>query len=186
MKPKVIGMTGTSGSGKTTAAAYLKKRHGFYPIILSDYIKKELEAVGEERIDKVKLQTQGNKMRTQHGGSVMAKFALAEIKKKDKQKIVIDGIRTVFEIEYLRKHTDFYLLGIDADIKKRLERRNESGKPKIKSLKEFVKVEHRDSKLGSNKVGLRVQDCLEQVDVLIYNNESMSRFLKLLDWIARL
>lgn len=177
----IIGIVGTSGSGKSTAAKYLKNNN-FYLIELSSYIIKEAKKRGIRKITKKVLQDIGNELRKNDGPAVLAEKAVFEINQKKIKNAVVVGIRNPAEISYLSKQNKFYLLGIDAIPKNRYQRViKQRGKNYIRSFAEFLQVERRDSELGNEKIGLRVSDCLKKARRVINNDSTKEYFYKQID-----
>lgn len=180
-KPLIIGLVGPSGSGKTTAAKHLKKKN-YYLITLSDYIRKEAKKRGPHQLSKKILQNIGNQMRRKRGPQILAQLALKDIGNKKKKKVVIDGIRNLYEVGLLQTEERFFLLGMEAQSKIRYQRIVKSkGKKWVGSYNDFLKIERRENELGKKEIGLRVQDCLAKADKIIDNNEDLNGFYCQLD-----
>lgn len=180
-KPLIIGLVGPSGSGKTTAAKYLKKKN-YYSITLSDYIRGQAKKKGQRRLSRKILQNIGNQMRLQLGPQILAQLALKDIGNKKKKKVVIDGIRNLYEVGFLQKEERFFLLGMEAPPKIRYQRIVKSkGKKWVGSYNDFLKIERRENELGKKEIGLRVKDCLAKADKIIDNNGDINGFYCQLD-----
>lgn len=175
-QPLIIGLVGTSGSGKTTAASHLKKR-GYHLITLSHYIRKKAKEDGYKKISKRLLQDLGNQMRVDLGPQILAQLALEEIGEGKIKKAVIDGIRNPHEITFLEDTSRFFLLGINAQSRVRYQRiiqgKNERD---VVGFKDFLTIEKRDSDLGEKEVGLRVNDCLKKAIKTIENDSTLKEF----------
>ena len=121
----VIGLAGPFGSGCTTAARELAMRLDYTPIRLSGPIRERWHNdQPEEESTRANLQELGNRIRREanNPGEVAR---LATLQAPDAaRKMVIDGIRNVGEIEYLRQRfgRSFFLLSIDCPASDRLER----------------------------------------------------------------
>lgn len=176
----IIGLVGTSGAGKSTAASYLKAK-GYQIITLSSFLKEALIKEKVKKITKRKLQDKGNQLRNDFGPAILAQKAIDKIKKKKIKKGVIDGIRNTEEIKFLKKEKNFFLLGIKAKSSLRFQRAIKSGRKDRKTYQEFLKVEKRDSHLGDKKYGLRVRDCLKKAQWVIVNNLSVEHFYQQID-----
>lgn len=181
MEKIIIGLVGTSGSGKSTAAKYLKKK-GFSLIELSSFCRKEAKKRKIVKITKKVLQDIGNELRKEYGPSVLTEKAVFELTENKIKKAVIDGIRNLGEIAYLTKQKNFYLLGIIAKTVNRYQRIVKlRGKSYIGSFNNFLKIEKRDSGLGNKLTGLRVRDCLKKTHLVIENNSTVEDFYKQID-----
>lgn len=172
----VLGLVGLPGSGKSSIGDYLQKK-GFVRITLSDVLRAECKKRGIQNITREILQDLGNEFRRRFGPHVLAKRAIARIQKERLKKAVIDGIRNLEEIAYLRKNKDFLLIGVTAPQKIRYMRLAAfRGKAWVGSFAHFVAQERREETLGTKTSGLRVRECLRQADTVI-NNSSTKREL---------
>jgi dephospho-CoA kinase len=174
-RPKIIGITGPFGSGKSTAASFFVSK-GFHKITLSYFLEEELKKKGIS-ITRKNLQDLANSWRHDEGSSILAKKAFEFVSKENLEKLVIDGIRNLGEVEYLRKVSDFTLLGLVADRNIRFER--------VKGLKNrekltrelFDKLDLRDLGITEDdETGLQVAKCLSISDYFISSNDE-SKFL---------
>lgn len=175
-KKTIIGIVGPFGSGKTTVAKYLIDK-GFISIKLSSFLEEEAKK-RFGKIDRKGLQDIGNEFRKKYGPFILAKWAIE--KTQDKKRIVIDGIRNLAEIKFLKKQNDFFLLGIIANPKLRFERLKDKNKG-LKTFKDFLRFDARDKGRGQSRSGLQVAKCLEKADFLIENNGGMKELLLAID-----
>jgi dephospho-CoA kinase len=184
-KALVIGLTGLAACGKGTAAEYLKERHGFRAFTLSDVLRKEAEKRGllegknlEE--SKLMLSKFGEEWRREAGRRDILGYTLAERIRKEKiAKAVVDGFRSVEEVNLFRKAFNFTLVRVDASLETRWKRRLEQD-PKANR----AEFEKRD-KFDVEKLGLG--NVLEMADLTIDNNGKKEELYGQLDSIlARL
>ena len=164
----IIGLTGTISSGKGTVSDYLVSK-GFEKYVFSDVIREETKKRGLEQT-RENLQKVGDLLRKEnHNEGVLAKKLLEKIKTG---KAIVDGIRNLKEIGELRKRKDFFLIGVDAELKLRYERlktRGREGDPK--TFEEFKRLDEYENKsLGG---GQEINRCLEKSDFKIINNRTM-------------
>lgn len=115
----VIGITGTLGAGKGTVVEMLKEK-GFTHYSAREYLRKRVTSLGLE-INRDTLTTVANSIRKKEGGDFIAK-GLLQTAKQNGGNCIIESIRNVKEVEYLRANSDFVLLCVDADIEIRFER----------------------------------------------------------------
>lgn len=179
-KKFIIGITGAFGSGKSTAASFFESK-GFKKIILSSFLEEEAKNQGVGKITRKILQDIGNEWRKKYGSGVLAKKALALLKKDKTDRYVIDGIRNVGEIDELRKNDAFVLLAIITDRRIRFERLRKLKRRELLTWELFTKLDRRDLGLGQKKTGLQVAACIALADVFIENNGSMEGFKKKLE-----
>lgn len=168
-KPLIIGITGAFGSGKSTAADFLKD-FGFVKISLAQFLEEELEKQEEKKITRKLLQDLGNQLRDKHGAGILAEKALELINKKAIKKAVVEGFRNRLEIEEFRKHSDFKLIGIVVNRKIRFERLQKFERREKLNWKLFNKLDNRDLGVEEGPKGLQVAICLALSDVFIENN----------------
>jgi len=184
-KPTVIGITGPFGSGKTTAAKFFEEK-GYRRITLSSFLAEELGKQGKE-ITRKNLQDLGDLWRKEKGPGILAKNALQFAKKNNIDKLVIDGIRNIGEIDVLNKSSDFVLLGLLADRDVRYDRvKNLPGREKL-TRKLFDELDYRD--LGITEEGenaLQVAKCFSISDYFIDNNVNDGYKEKLEEFLEKL
>jgi dephospho-CoA kinase len=90
---------------------------------------------------------------------------------KNKEFIIIDGIRNPGEVEFLKKVSDFYLIAVDAPIEIRFERLKKRGGPKdVQTMEEFVQLNERDLGINEPIYGQRVKDCMSIADFTVVND----------------
>src|SRR3972149_6294372 len=141
---KVIGLTGTMGSGKDTVKDFLVQKLSATYIALSDVIRAEVEK-RKGSLDRTTLQDMGNEMRKKYGAQILAMLAV-EYLSRNKKFVVIDGIRNPEEADYLKKkfNNDFKLIAVDAPQKLRFERmQKRPNRNDPKTWEEFVAVDNR-------------------------------------------
>lgn len=172
---KIIGITGAFGSGKSTAAAFFEFR-GYKKIILSDFLEEEAGKRGVIDITRKILQDIGNEWREKYGSGILAQKVLDKIAKEDLDKVVIDGIRNIGEIELLRKNKNFTLLAIVSDKKTRFDRLKKLKRRESLTWDIFEQLDSRDSGVGEKETGLQVDKCIELADYPIENNGDEEEF----------
>jgi len=173
----VVGLTGTMGSGKEMTKEILKKNFSCYYVTLSTVIRGELEK-RKISFNRTTLQDMGDQMRKQYGTHILALLAI-EYLPRDKEMIVIDGIRNLGEAEYLKKKfgKGFVLVAIDAPQNVRWERIQKRGeKTDPKTFEEFLEAEKRDLGEGQPDYGQKVGACMKIADITIVNDGSLQDF----------
>lgn len=181
----IIGLVGTFGSGKTTAAKYLSGK-GFFNVRLSRFIEEEIEKRNLGSIkDRKLLQDVGNELRKKFGSSILAERAVEYVKKNKASKIVVDGIRNVGEIEFLKRLDHCFIIGIDADFNLRFDRLKNMKARTLLTKEEFLNLELREKGKGQKDNGLQEIKCWEAKDYEISNDtskenleEKIQQFLK--------
>ncbi len=176
---KIIGLTGTMGSGKDTVKDFLLKKLSAATVTLSDVIRTEMEKK-KNTIDRTTLQNMGNEMRQKYGAHILAMLAV-EYLSRSKKFVVIDGIRNPAEADYLRKKFggDFKLIAVDAPQQIRFERiqkRPQRNDPK--TWEEFVAADNRESGDSEPEYGLQLKKCIERADFVISNDGTVEDLRK--------
>mgnify|MGYP001557919887 FL=1 len=174
----IIGVVGQIASGKGILVKYLTEKLDFAPFSLSSIIHAELKKKGTKEFTRQTLQDVGDKLRREYGDDALAR-RLNEviIKGQKKSKIVVEGIRNPGEIEFLKKNTNFILIGVKAKRELRFKRLLSRGKPwDPKSWNDFVKVDRRDLGVGQGKNGQQVKKCLAYCDYVLTNNRDFKDF----------
>jgi dephospho-CoA kinase len=120
----IVCLTGMPGSGKSTVAKSLKKK-GFSVIAMGDVVRDEAKRKNIEPTD-INLGKLMLKLRREIGPGAIAQLILNEIEKREvrsdaNQYIVIDGIRSVPEVEILRTIGLVKLLAIHASANTRFD-----------------------------------------------------------------
>jgi dephospho-CoA kinase len=168
---KVVGLTGTMGSGKNSVKEIILHKFNCYHVALSDVIRGELEKK-KGLMSRTLLQDMGNEMRQKYGPHILALLAI-EYLPRDKDITIVDGIRNPAEIDYLKKKfgSNFSMIAVDASDEVRFERvkeRNDTKDPK--TIEEFKVFDARDKGINEPPYGQRVADCVARADFRVNNN----------------
>lgn len=176
----VVGITGTLGAGKGTVVEMLKEK-GFVHYSARDYIRKRVQAMGLKP-DRDTFTMVANAAREKEGGDFIAK-GLLEQANKDGKNCIIESIRNVKEVEYLKKHCNFVLLCVDADIKIRYSRiiKRDSETDNV-DFDTFVADEQREmSPTDENKQNLGL--VIRMADYTIDNSKDLDNLKQQVDKI---
>ena len=154
----VIGLTGLASSGKGETSKYLVEKYGFTRLVFSDVLREEaekrdlLEGKSYEEQKNI-LSKLGEIMRRVSGRwDILAVKLVEKINSGKFEKVVVDGFRSVEEVNLFRKSFEkFYLVFVEADEKIRFARRRLED-PNI-SLSDIRQRDKRDvDELGLGKV----------------------------------
>ncbi len=108
----VIGITGMPGAGKSTAAKALEAR-GFKRVVMGDVIREETKRRGlapdEANTARVMLE-----LRQTYGQGAVAEVCLRQMEAMKERVVVVDGIRSLAEVDVLRRAGDVLLVAIHA------------------------------------------------------------------------
>ena len=182
-KKKIIfGFVGLPCAGKGTVIDYLVKKHGFFYSSTSDEIREEIRRHGQE-ITRDNLQKTAGEMRQKYGPDIWARRAWEKVLNSGQNKAVVDAIRAVEEVEFLKKQPGFRLVAVLASPKIRFQRmtkRDREGDPK--TWEEFLKMEERDK----NAEGRNIDDCLAMADFELENNGTIEELEKQIESVLPL
>ena len=175
MKPTVIGLIGTIGSGKDEVAKYIVDKHGFQQITMGDLIREETSKRGLE-LNRENLQATSADVTDKQGMKYWGDMVVLKVKKSGWQKVLINGVRRVPELEVYKKGfgKKFNLILVDADPKIRFDRlkgRKRTGDPK--SLEEFKKQERGEIKLYGT-----FDECVKLADFTVKNESTFEELYK--------
>ncbi|MEM7821498.1 MAG: AAA family ATPase [Candidatus Aenigmatarchaeota archaeon] len=181
---KVIGVTGTIGSGKSIVREFLIKRFNCYCVLLSSVIKTEGR---KKKTSRRELQDLGNELRKKYGAHILAKLAVDYLQ-KNKEMAVIDGIRNPAEAEFLKKTfgNNFFLIAVDAPKEIRFERLLKRGTERDpKNYEEFIEMDEREMGKGEPEYGQQVEKCMKMADFLLINDGRIEEVESKLDEILK-
>jgi len=148
----VIGVTGMPGAGKATVIQVAKERgHGV--VVLGDLVREETKMRGleltPENVGRVMI-----KLREENGPAVMAKRCIPKIEETECQIVIVDGIRSLYEVDVLKERFKaFKLLAIHSSPETRFTRlfkRKRSDDPS--SWKIFLERDWRELRVGLGSV----------------------------------
>ncbi|MFA5933526.1 MAG: AAA family ATPase [Microgenomates group bacterium] len=178
----VIGFVGQICSGKGEADKYLGEKYGFVSFSLSDQIREEIKHRGLE-ITRERLAQTGGELREKFGSEILAKRAWDKIQDQNLEKAIIDGARSLGEMEYLQKFPNFHLIAIEADQKIRFERLKQrviAGQTEPATWETFLEAERNDSE----KFGMNVEKVMEKAEIHIKNEGTQEEFHQKLDEVV--
>lgn len=140
-KKIIFGFAGEIASGKGTAAKYLAERYGATTYRFSTALREVLRRLHLPE-DRGTLQTLSTFLRKEFGEDTLAKVIFEDAKNDASPLIVIDGVRRLEDVKYLREIPEFTLCFITAPMKTRHERlvlRGENADDRTKTYEGFVK-----------------------------------------------
>jgi len=174
-KKLVIGLTGPICGGKGIVAEYLRKK-GFFYTSTSEQVREECRRRGIE-ITRDSLQDVADELRRKFGPEVLAKRTWRIVKRYPLA--VVDSIRGIAEVEFLKTKPNFCLIGVTAPRKIRYQRlvvRSRESDPI--TWKEFLAADKKDFKSGQGKFGRNITACLKKADLLLNNNGTVKQLEK--------
>ena len=156
---KIVGVTGMPGAGKATVKQIVQNL-GYTVVVMGDVIREEAKRRNLEFTPE-NLGWLMVKLREEDGPAVVAKRCMLEVKKKKENFILIDGVRSLREVQEFKKHfSHFTLIAIHASPKTRfhrLRKRKRSDDPQ--TWKTFVERDLRELSVGLGDV-IATTDCM--------------------------
>ncbi len=172
MAKKIIGVAGMPGAGKSLVvkAAY---ELGFKVVVMGDEVREEAKRRGieatPENLGRLMLE-----LREMEGPASIAKRCLRKIQKAKEDFVLVDGVRSMYEVEEFKKHfPNFILLAVHASPEtrfRRLFKRRRSDDP-VK-WKNFVERDNRELKVGLGNV-------IALADYVLVNEGGMEEFVEM-------
>jgi dephospho-CoA kinase len=114
------------GAGKSTAAEALTKK-GWTRVVMGDVIRAETKKRGLEPDAKNTGEVM-RLLRKEKGEAAVADLCLEAIEKTKSQNVVVDGIRSMAEVDAFRKKAKVLLVAVDASSARRFELLRERGR----------------------------------------------------------
>ena len=153
MKEKfIIGVTGMSGSGKATVKQ-VAETMGYSTVVMGDEVREEAKRRNLEPTPE-NLGALMLTLREEEGPAVIARRCIPKIEKARSSIVVVDGVRSLQEVEEFKKHfKDFALIAVHASPMTRFQRlyqRERSDAPR--SWQTFSERDLRELNIGLGAV----------------------------------
>jgi dephospho-CoA kinase len=175
-KRLIVCLTGMPGAGKSSVACFLKEK-GFTVVTMGDVIREEAKRQGLEPTD-VNLGQMMLKLRQDLGPGAVGQIVLQKLARDGNNNnssnvVVVDGIRSVAEVEVLKKVGHVRLLAIHASQDTRFKHLRERGRADAPSdSDEFSGRDKRELSVG-------VSEAIALANEMISNNDLTLEQLKL-------
>jgi dephospho-CoA kinase len=167
MSRAIIAITGMPGAGKGLVSK-VAKEIGFPIFVLGDVIREEANAKGisptQKNLGRLTLE-----IREKEGEGVVAKRLLSKMKSEKVKLVIVEGVRSLNEIEEFEKGYKTMILGVHTSPEERFQRlvRRKSDDPK--KWEEFVERDRRELKVG-------IGDVLALSDIMVINESTKEEF----------
>lgn len=182
MAKVILGITGEMGSGKGTIAKYIVEQKDGSSHRFSTILRDILDRVYLEQ-SRDNMQALSTVMRKTFGEDLMAKGMSHDAQNDEHDVVVVDGVRRMSDITFLKELPHFKLVYVEADMRNRYERitrRGENADDAKKTFEEFQKAHEDESELQikelKNYANYVVnndgayEDLYKQVDEIIKEN----------------
>ena len=166
---KVLTICGLPGSGKTTAIEAIQDLGtvvSMGDVVRNEAKKRNVEPTGDN-IGKI-----AKEIRRNEGSAIIARKCVDLIKNLNEEVIIVDGVRSLSEINIFRNFWKFPIIGIvvqEEDRFKRLFERNRIDDPK--NLDELKERDRREIQFG-------LEEVLKNADYTIKNNSTIEELKK--------
>lgn len=147
---RIVAITGMPGAGKSTAAQALVAE-GWHRVVMGDVIREETRRRGLP-VDEKNTGEVMKELRKQHGEAAVAELCMQSIGRSGSEMFVVDGIRSVAEVERFRRSADVLLVAVHASRQRRfalLRGRGRSDDPA--SYEMFLRRDDRELEVGIGK-----------------------------------
>ena len=177
----IIGITGTIGAGKGTLVEYFVKEKNFVHYSVRGFLIEEITKRNLP-VNRDTMVSVANELREKNSPSYIIDCLFEQAKQLGKN-AVIESIRSVGEVESLRKQKGFLLLAVNADPKIRYERivKRKSETDHV-SYDEFIANEEREMN-AADPSKQNLSRCIAMADYTLCNNSSVNELYNTLEEI---
>ncbi len=175
----IVTVTGMPGAGKSTAAQALVAE-GWKRVVMGDVIREETKRRGLEPTSENTGEVMRD-LRRKHGEAAVAELCLKTIQESGSELVVVDGIRSIVEVETFKKSAKVLLVAVHASPSRRyalLKERGRSDDPLTTEM--FRRRDERELDVG-------VAKAIALADEVITNERETSERLsaKMLEIVDR-
>lgn len=158
----IICLTGMPGAGKTTIAEGLKSK-GFDKVTMGDAVRAEatrrkIEPTGTN-LGKLMID-----LREKNGSGAVAELIVGDIKNSKSDVVLVDGVRSLAEVDILKKNGTVKILAIHASGDTRYKFLTERGRSDAPSDRDDF------TKRDSREIGVGMSESIALADETISNN----------------
>lgn len=169
---KIIGISGSNGSGKDTIGHMLAERHGWLFVSVTDLLRAEAVRRGLP-VEREHLRTISAEWRRESGLGALVDKAVAEFEAAGDQYagVVMASLRNPGEVDRLHE-LGGTMVWVDADPKVRYDRihsRQRSAEDN-KTFEQFIAEEEEEMHRSGDAATLDMSAVKEKADITIYNN----------------
>jgi len=170
----ILGLTGEKAGGKGTAAAYLKKRYGASTYRFSDSLTNTLNLFGitVSRPNQIKL---FEILSNAFGTDVLARAIRGLADRDTNELVVVDGVRRMPDIQYLKELPGFHLIYITALQPLRYERSVERNEKTDESGLTFEQFAHEEATASTE---VTIPGVAAHAEIKIENNDTQEELYR--------
>ena len=176
MAKLILGITGEMGGGKGTIAKHIMLEHKGSVHKFSTVLRDMLDRAHIEQT-RENIQTLSTIMRKSFGEDLLAKAMYHDTVSDECELVIIDGVRRMTDITYLKELPHFKLIYIEADMQNRYERIVKRGENPNDSKKSFTDFQ-RDHESESE---LQIKDLKNYANYIIENDGTYAELYKQVD-----
>lgn len=178
MHKTVLGIAGEIASGKGTTTKHLVEKYGASQHRFSTMLRDVAQRMHLEE-NRENLQKISTIFRENFSDDLLSQVIYHDVEADPAEIVVIDGVRRMSDIEYLKKLPGFCLVYIDTEMEKRFERlthRGENTDDATKTLEEFKVDNEREAER-------KIKDLKTDADFVVDNNGSLEDLYSQIDVI---
>jgi dephospho-CoA kinase len=172
----VLGITGEIAAGKGTATKYLEEKYGAsqhrFSTMLRDVAKRMHLEENRENLQKI-----STLFRENFSDDLLSQVIFHDVEADTAETVVIDGVRRMSDIEYLKKLPGFRLVYIETAMEKRYERlthRGENTDDAGKTFEEFKLDNEREAER-------KIKDLKADANFVVDNNGNLEELFGQID-----
>jgi len=165
MPKLILGIAGEMGSGKGTIAKHVMQQHVGNSHRFSTILRDILSRVYLEH-SRDNMQALSTILRKTYGEDILAKAMYHDAENDDNNLVVVDGVRRMADIAYLKELPHFKLIYVEADMQNRYERiirRGENPDDANKTFREFQESHENESEV-------QIRDLKNYADYVVGND----------------
>jgi dephospho-CoA kinase len=178
MEKIIIGVAGEIACGKGTVAKHIVEKYGAeshrFSTMLRDVLKRLYIEENRENMSNI-----STILRQTFGEDTLAKVMSNDAKSSKSNVVVVEGIRRLADIKYLKMIPGFKLIYVEVDMQKRYERitkRGENADDNTKTFEEFQKDHERETEL-------QIKDLKNHADYVVENGGTLEELHAQIDKI---
>ncbi len=180
MAKLILGFAGQMGCGKGTLAKHVGQNYHASTHRFSTILRDMLDRIHVEQ-SRENISTLSTVLRKNFGENVFAKSMYHDVQEDLHDIVLVDGVRRMQDLQYLRELDHFKLVYIDADLQKRYERiltRKENTGDDHKTFEQF----QRESELETE---VQIADLKNYSQYVINNDGNFSELYAQIDEIIK-